>query len=61
MIERRWLKVKEVAELMGISVKGAYAAVAARKLPRAKIPGIGVRVDRFALEAMLVGDGKKPQ
>jgi len=48
-VERRWLKVSEVAELLGISVKGAYEMAAAGKLPAARV-GRLVRIDRKALE-----------
>jgi excisionase family DNA binding protein len=50
--ERRWLKISETAELLGLSVKGAYEMAAAGKIPAVRL-GRTVRVDRKALEAQL--------
>jgi excisionase family DNA binding protein len=49
---RRWLTIKEAAEYLGISVKGAYDMAAAGKLPAARV-GRLVRVDLRSLEADL--------
>jgi len=51
--ERRWLKVSEVAEILGVSVKGAYALAAAGELPVVRIGRRTIRIDRVALEAQL--------
>jgi len=49
---RRWLTIREAAEYLGISVKGAYDMAATGKLPSARV-GRLVRVDLRALEANL--------
>jgi len=51
-LERRWLTVREAAEYLGLSVKGAYDMAAAGKLPAARV-GRLVRIDLKALEADL--------
>jgi excisionase family DNA binding protein len=51
-MERRWLTVREAAEFLHISVKGAYDMAASGKLPAARV-GRLVRVDLRALEADL--------
>jgi len=51
-MERRWLTIRETAELLQISVKGAYDMAAAGKLPAARV-GRLVRIDGRALEAEL--------
>ena len=50
--ERKWLTIRETAEYLGLSVKGAYQMAAAGKLPAARV-GRLVRVDLRALEADL--------
>ncbi len=49
---RRWISIRETAEYLGISVKGAYDMAAAGKLPAARV-GRLVRIDLKALEADL--------
>ena len=56
--ERRWLKAAEVAEICGIHVKSVYRACRAQKLPHAKVPGIGLRIDKLALDALLADQGR---
>lgn len=51
-MERRWLTVREAAEYLGLSVKGAYDMAAAGKLPAARV-GRLVRIDLRTLEADL--------
>lgn len=51
-MERRWLTVREAAEYLGLSVKGAYDMAASGKLPAARV-GRLVRIDLRALEADL--------
>jgi len=51
-MERRWLTVREAAEYLGLSVKGAHDMASAGKLPAARI-GRLVRIDRQRLEADL--------
>jgi excisionase family DNA binding protein len=52
-IERRWLRVREAAEYMGLHPASVYRACARKRLPCAKVPGVGLRVDKLALDAML--------
>jgi|WetSurSiteA1Bulk_404760.scaffolds.fasta_scaffold41873_1 excisionase family DNA binding protein len=52
-IEKRWLTVMETSEYLHLHPKSVYRACQARKLPYAKIPGIGVRIDKQELDAML--------
>jgi len=59
-LERRWLKVKEAAEYLGLNPKSLYRACHQKKIPCSKAPGVGVRLDRFELDAMLErGDIKR--
>jgi excisionase family DNA binding protein len=53
--DRRWLRADEVSELLHLSVKNVYRAVKSGKLPGRKVPGIGVRLDRLAIDRMLEG------
>ena len=50
---RRWLSIKEVSALIGVSVHHAYAMHRAGRLPSFRLEGVGVRVDRKALEAKI--------
>jgi len=52
MIERRYLKISEVAQYLGLGKSTAYRLMYAGKLPSVKIGG-AVRVDRKALDAEL--------
>ena len=60
-IERRWLKVKEAAEYLGVHEKSLYRACYRREVRFSKAPGIGVRVDKLELDAMLVRLGISPE
>ena len=50
---RRWLKTSEVATLLGLSVHHIYKMHRRGQLPSFKLPGLGVRVDRIALDAKI--------
>ena len=52
-IERRWLKIREAAEYLGLHPKSLYRACARRKIPHVKAPGVGLRVDKRELDLML--------
>ncbi len=52
-LERRWLKISEVSELTGASRRSLYRACQKRQLPFARVAGIGIRLDRQALEELL--------
>ncbi len=49
---RRWITIREAAEYLGLSIKGAYDMASAGKLPAARV-GRLVRIDVKALEAEL--------
>lgn len=50
---RRWLKVAEVADYLGLSQHHIYRMHRRGQLPSFKLPGLGVRVDRVALDAKI--------
>lgn len=52
-IEKRWLTASETAEYLNLNPKSVYRACHARKLPYAKVPGVGVRIDKRALDTLL--------
>lgn len=60
-IERRWLKVKEAAEYLGMHEKSVYRACCRRKIPFSKAPGVGVRIDKRELDALLERRGIPPE
>jgi excisionase family DNA binding protein len=50
---RRWLKVGEVASYLGLSPHHIYRMHRRGQLPSFKLPGLGVRIDRKALDAKI--------
>ncbi|MCG7851561.1 MAG: helix-turn-helix domain-containing protein [Methanosarcinaceae archaeon] len=52
-IEKRWMTAAETGQYLHLHPKSVYRACQTRKLPHAKIPGIGVRIDKQELDAML--------
>ena len=60
-IERRWLKILEAAEYLGVHEKSLYRACRRKQIPSSKSRGIGVRVDKLALDAMLEQRGVAPE
>jgi excisionase family DNA binding protein len=52
-IEKRWLKVKEAAEYLGIHEKSLYRSCSRQEIPSSKAPGVGVRIDRLELDKLL--------
>lgn len=50
---RRWLKVGEVASYLGLSLHHIYRMHRRGQLPSFKLPGLGVRIDRKALDAKI--------
>jgi excisionase family DNA binding protein len=60
-IERRWLKASEAGEYLGLHVKSIYRACHHREIPFSKIPGIGMRVDKQKLDALLETRGINPK
>ena len=52
-LERRWYTPREIGDYLKLSLKGVYRACSNRRLPFSKIPGVGVRIDKQALDALL--------
>ena len=52
-IEKRWLTARETSEYLHLSLKGVYKACSSRKIPSAKISGLGLRVDKRTLDLLL--------
>ncbi len=50
---RRWLRVSEAAEYLGVHQKTIYRACGAGRIPAAKAPGIGIRIDKYKLDELL--------
>ena len=59
-IERRWLKVSEAGEYLGLHPKSVYRSCSLRKIPFSRAPGIGVRIDKRELDALLERRGLSP-
>jgi excisionase family DNA binding protein len=53
MLERRWLRVVEVAERLGCHPVTIRKAIARGQLPYVRKGGIGIRIDWPAFEKML--------
>jgi excisionase family DNA binding protein len=60
-IERRWLKVTEAGEYLGMHPKSVYRSCGQRKIPFSRAPGIGVRIDKRELDALLERQGIGPR
>ena len=56
-IERRFFKASEMAGYLGLHPKSIYRAIKRRQIPAKKVPGIGIRVDKQRLDAMLEAQG----
>ena len=61
LIEKRWLKASEAGEYLGLHPKSVYRACCQRKIPFSKVRGIGVRIDKRKLDALLERHGVKPR
>ena len=59
-VERRWLKVSEAGEYLGLHPKSVYRSCSQRKIPFSRAPGIGVRIDKRELDALLERQGLGP-
>jgi len=59
-IERRWLKVSEAGEYLGMHPKSVYRSCSQRKIPFSRVSGIGVRIDKRELDALLERQGLSP-
>jgi excisionase family DNA binding protein len=60
-IEKRWLTAVETGEYLHLHPKSVYRACLARKIPHTKIPGVGVRIDKQALDALLEQESISPR
>lgn len=60
-LERRWLTAREASEYLNLNLKSVYRACSEKKIPYSKIPGVGVRVDKKALDALLERRGNGPE
>ena len=60
-IEKRWMKASEVAAYLSLNEKSVYRACRHGQIPSSKAPGIGVRVDKLKLDAMLERMGISPK
>jgi excisionase family DNA binding protein len=60
-IEKRWLKVSEAGEYLGLHPKSVYRACCQRKIPFSKAPGIGIRIDMRELDSLLERRGINPK
>jgi excisionase family DNA binding protein len=59
-LEKRWLTAFETSEYLNLNPKSVYRACHARKLPYAKVPGVGLRIDKRALDALLERESISP-
>ncbi|MDW7759006.1 MAG: helix-turn-helix domain-containing protein [Acidobacteriota bacterium] len=60
-IERRWLTASEAASYLNLNKKSIYRSCHQRKLPHAKVAGIGLRIDKRALDALLERESIGPR
>jgi len=60
-IERRWLTATEAGEYLSLHPKSVYRACRSHRIPYSKAPGVGVRIDKFKLDAMLERLGIGPE
>jgi len=56
--EGRWRNVRQIAKIFGVVEGSLYRACAAGRLPCARIPGVGLRIDYYALLKMSEADMK---
>jgi excisionase family DNA binding protein len=59
-IEKRWMTAAETGEYLHLHPKSVYRACLARKLPHTKMPGVGVRIDKRELDALLEQESISP-
>jgi len=61
LIEKRWMTAAETGEYLHLHPRSVYRACRARKLPHAKIPGVGVRIDKKEIDALLEQERISPR
>ena len=49
-MERRWIRPREAASILGCHVQSIYSGLLKGELPGAKIPAVGWRLDMIELE-----------
>lgn len=55
-MEKRWMKIKEVAEYLSIHPQTVYQMLSAHQIPGLKIKGAGWRIDRRKLDEFIEGE-----
>lgn len=50
---RRWLRVREAAAYIGVSVKGLYDLCSRGLIPHTRLKGVGIRIDIRKLDELL--------
>jgi excisionase family DNA binding protein len=56
---RRWITAAETAAYLGLHLVTVYRLISQRKIPHSRVGGIGVRVDREALDKIITA-GNRP-
>lgn len=59
--KRRWLTIRETCQLYHLSEKSLYRSLRCGRVPGTKIKGIGCRVDKLKLDALLEGTAPIPE
>jgi excisionase family DNA binding protein len=57
----RWLTVRECSAYIHVHPQTLYRLTLRRKIPHAKVPGIGIRIDKEALDQFLELQGIQPK
>jgi len=52
-MERRWLKVREAAQYLGINPKTLYDLLGKGEITHVRRKGIGIRVDKTKLDELM--------
>jgi excisionase family DNA binding protein len=58
-IEKKWLTAAETAAYLNLNPKSVYRACKDGRLPFAKVPGIGIRIDKNAIDQLLADAGRE--
>ncbi len=59
-VEKRWMSVREASEYLGLHLKSLYRACRRKQIPCSKYRGIGVRIDKKALDELLERRSVRP-
>ena len=60
-VEKRWLTAAEMSQYLNLNIKSLYRAGHLRKLPYAKVPGVGIRYDKKAIDDLLERESITPR